>query len=398
MACLFLPLLLSAQLSFSVIRPSSVVHRHSFDGTGPDYNNSYHRIFNYSGSNPLQINGYTDRDVYIDSNGEPSIYETEYDFQGYAEYHSDYVLFRLPSPRDSNFGYRELKINSLGYVQEDSYFTSGPNPSLHHRNYYVYNADHRLSMKIVRNGNSTQFQRQLFDLDTDGRRIGEIHSVSSDSLNWTDTLSRDYTYSGIEIILQKDFEKYSPYTPEDYTLSAGILVPPPYLCDNWRISSVTETLINGEPILKPYIYYSDTYLIYENKSYSIEIRGLLQDIGFYYMDEAVHAYFEWELQEVSNSDEHNPASSLALRAYPNPFNPETTISFSVPSASQVNLTIYNLKGQIVKQLINRQMPAGNHTVSWNGTDSNSRSVSSGLYFARIEQANIQRVIRMMLVK
>jgi hypothetical protein len=84
--------------------------------------------------------------------------------------------------------------------------------------------------------------------------------------------------------------------------------------------------------------------------------------------------------------------------YPNPFNPETTISFSVPTDGKVLVTIYNIKGQKIKQLLNETMLTGKHAVIWNGTDSNGKSVSSGLYFAKIKQGNTHRIHKMMLMK
>ena len=84
--------------------------------------------------------------------------------------------------------------------------------------------------------------------------------------------------------------------------------------------------------------------------------------------------------------------------YPNPFNPETTIRFSVPTDGKVQVTVYNIKGQKVKQLLNEQIAAGRHSVIWNGTDTNGRSVSSGLYFAKIEQGNTHRIHKMLLMK
>ena len=62
------------------------------------------------------------------------------------------------------------------------------------------------------------------------------------------------------------------------------------------------------------------------------------------------------------------------------------------------VTIYNIKGQRVKQLLNEQVVAGRYAVMWNGTDSHGRTVSSGLYFARIEQGNKHRIHKMMLMK
>ncbi|MCK4312665.1 MAG: T9SS type A sorting domain-containing protein [Candidatus Cloacimonetes bacterium] len=69
--------------------------------------------------------------------------------------------------------------------------------------------------------------------------------------------------------------------------------------------------------------------------------------------------------------------------YPNPFNPTTTISFSLKEADNVRIDIYNLKGEKVKTLIDNYMEAAYHTVEWNGKDNNDRSVASGIYLYRM---------------
>jgi len=69
--------------------------------------------------------------------------------------------------------------------------------------------------------------------------------------------------------------------------------------------------------------------------------------------------------------------------YPNPFNPTTTISFSIHVDSKVGLTIYNIKGQKVKQLVSDQLSAGEHSVVWDGKADNDKSVSSGIYFYKM---------------
>ncbi|MEA1973216.1 MAG: FlgD immunoglobulin-like domain containing protein, partial [Candidatus Cloacimonadota bacterium] len=66
--------------------------------------------------------------------------------------------------------------------------------------------------------------------------------------------------------------------------------------------------------------------------------------------------------------------------YPNPFNPITTIKYYLPKDDFVNISIYNIKGQKVKTLINENMRSGNHKVEWHGKDENGKSVSSGVYF------------------
>ncbi len=70
-------------------------------------------------------------------------------------------------------------------------------------------------------------------------------------------------------------------------------------------------------------------------------------------------------------------------AHPNPFNPMTTIEFSVARTQHVNLSIYNVLGQRIKTLVNDVTQVGVHPVMWNGTDSAGRGVSSGTYFVRM---------------
>ncbi len=69
-----------------------------------------------------------------------------------------------------------------------------------------------------------------------------------------------------------------------------------------------------------------------------------------------------------------------LTNYPNPFNPETNVVFNLMEESNVQLDIYNIKGQKVKQLVSDQLLAGEHSVVWDGDDKSGKSVSSGIYY------------------
>ena len=84
--------------------------------------------------------------------------------------------------------------------------------------------------------------------------------------------------------------------------------------------------------------------------------------------------------------------------FPNPFNPETNISFSIPSEQIVKLTIYNLKGQKVRELVNGQFVSGEHSVVWNGTDENGKKVGSGLYLYRLKTGDNEISKKMLLFK
>jgi predicted amidohydrolase len=79
-----------------------------------------------------------------------------------------------------------------------------------------------------------------------------------------------------------------------------------------------------------------------------------------------------------------PSESKMLQNYPNPFNPETNIQYMLKESSEVNLTVYTMSGQVVRELVNKHMPAGEHMVIWNGKNQYSQEVSSGIYVAKLD--------------
>jgi len=83
--------------------------------------------------------------------------------------------------------------------------------------------------------------------------------------------------------------------------------------------------------------------------------------------------------------------------YPNPFNPSTQIAFNLSRTAEVTLTIYNVKGQRVKTLLQETREPGRHTVQWNGLNDDNLSVTSGLYFYRLQTSAGDSVIRKMLL-
>jgi subtilisin family serine protease len=84
--------------------------------------------------------------------------------------------------------------------------------------------------------------------------------------------------------------------------------------------------------------------------------------------------------------------------YPNPFNPNTRVKFSLPELSNVNLTVFNILGQKVKTLVNKQLPAGSYTAAWDGTDSDGKALATGIYLYRLKADNYSASRKMLLVK
>jgi hypothetical protein len=94
----------------------------------------------------------------------------------------------------------------------------------------------------------------------------------------------------------------------------------------------------------------------------------------------------------------NPVATSLSAAYPNPFNPQTTLSFNLQEAGDVSLVIFNQRGQRVRSMVNGSLPAGKHQVVWNGTDDNGSAVSSGLYFFRMKTGKYSSTRKMVLMK
>ncbi len=105
-------------------------------------------------------------------------------------------------------------------------------------------------------------------------------------------------------------------------------------------------------------------------------------------------------------DRHNPADDESildtaltiLGNHPNPFNPETSLRFTLAEDSFVSLKIYNIKGQAISQLLSENLREGQHSVLWDGTDHQNKPVPSGVYFFSAETEGKRQLHRIMLLK
>ena len=92
-----------------------------------------------------------------------------------------------------------------------------------------------------------------------------------------------------------------------------------------------------------------------------------------------------------------PQGFALLQNYPNPFNPSTIIPYQLPAPAHVRLEVFNVLGQHVATLVDREQPAGRHTATWHGTDAAGRAVAAGLYLYRISGTGPSETRRMVLV-
>ncbi len=93
-----------------------------------------------------------------------------------------------------------------------------------------------------------------------------------------------------------------------------------------------------------------------------------------------------------------PSAFTLSQNYPNPFNPSTTIEFSLPTRSHVEVQVFNILGQRVKVLHEGELAAGTYTVTWVGRDESDRSVATGIYLYRIKTDDFVESKKMVLLK
>lgn len=161
-----------------------------------------------------------------------------------------------------------------------------------------------------------------------------------------------------------------------------------------------DTLILGQsidPCTDPYYYYYyDSYdECFDNTGIGDYAMGVY-DIQDFYQQIVIHLTM---MDAVELSDENNTPSDYKLYApYPNPFNPFTTIQYNLPEQAKVNISIYDMTGRLVKNLINGTQGAGLRSIQWNATDDNGLTAPAGVYLYRIEAGKFTDVKKMVLLK
>ena len=103
--------------------------------------------------------------------------------------------------------------------------------------------------------------------------------------------------------------------------------------------------------------------------------------------------------DIRGEDGLNAARSYSLgldQNYPNPLNPETSITFTIPQRSRVILKVFNVKGELVRTILEGDAEAGEHTIRWNGINEKGARVVTGIYFLRLE-TGIGTLTRKMVV-
>ena len=106
----------------------------------------------------------------------------------------------------------------------------------------------------------------------------------------------------------------------------------------------------------------------------------------------------YEAITLSNDKHLKPSNFYIHQNYPNPFNPTTTIKYQLPEISVVNISIYDMLGNLVKTLVNTSEPPGIKSIQWNATNNQGEPVSAGVYLYKIQTGDFVDTKKMILLK
>ena len=215
-------------------------------------------------------------------------------------------------------------------------------------------------------------------------------------------------------------------SPEPFTLIY------PTITDTFQVSTNTDETIlfywhpsedvDNEVIYKLTVtldYFGDVYIMeYEDitdsttaiSGYELAVLMTILNLPRWTLDYSIEASdeeytieseasrFVLENTSLSLSDDVIPLSFKLHQNHPNPFNPVTTLCYDLPEDALVNITIYDLMGRIVSNLLSSQQPAGYKSIQWNATNDTGLPVSAGIYLYMIQAGEFRQTNKMVLLK
>ena len=109
--------------------------------------------------------------------------------------------------------------------------------------------------------------------------------------------------------------------------------------------------------------------------------------------------YEWhQIDSVEQIEIDRTWHIADYQNYPNPFNPITSIRYDLSEDAFVNITVYDMLGNVIKTLVNGSRTAGSNTVEWDATNTKNKTVSAGLYVFAIQSGELKQTKKMLLVK
>jgi hypothetical protein len=239
-----------------------------------------------------------------------------------------------------------INYNNIGILCDNYSHATISENTIKHQNYAAIKCDHG-SCPVIERNTITNNGGGIFALNNANPDIGHASGGSSEGNNVIHTMSSHYVSNlsmGITIKAENNYWGVSRGTCEPKSTKIfGSVDTYPALCN--------APLLSNEPVV------------------------------------------------VVGAQEKLPEQWKLGQNYPNPFNPTTQLRYEVPTpGGQVRITIYNVQGQVVRRLVDREHTPGFYEQPWNGRNDSGLNVSSGIYFARMQAPKYVRTIKLMLMK
>ncbi|MDP8220717.1 MAG: carboxypeptidase regulatory-like domain-containing protein, partial [Candidatus Stygibacter frigidus] len=168
------------------------------------------------------------------------------------------------------------------------------------------------------------------------------------------------------------------------------------------------TASNGNPLQYCATNLTSFYHTYNSNSNSQGLADYTVNPGVYDLHISKNGYDDYDLEDVlitddfemdimldstDESDDEIISQTSLIGVYPNPFNPETTLSFNLQKAVHTTIEVYNLKGQKIESIVDKQLPAGSHSVTWDAAQQ-----PSGIYLIKFQADNVTQLSKAVLLK
>ena len=351
--------------------------------------------------------------------------EQHIDLYYYSEYESD------DWAQKARYDYTWNEANLAVTLQVDTLVTSWEPTYMYEYSYDDLGRNTQILLQDWDNGWVNDWRYDITYNDNDD--IAEYFYRQWNGSGWVDYLQILYTYSGTELVQEEriyftrqlDYRCDYSYDDQsrcieelwqanigsgwvndsratyDWNNEALAMETWDFWFGEWTHYSQTEYAYDDSDWLSTLVvsYWTDNdWLVTEMYTYTYDSMGYTRVYNYYAWiagddDWTPFWRYEYMWEQVNGVDENTPLMTASLQAWPNPFNPVTTVSFSLETAGHVDLAIYNIKGERVETLVSAPMSAGEHKIVWN-----AEGIASGVYFIRLRAAGETTTSKVMLLK
>ncbi|MCL2065179.1 MAG: T9SS type A sorting domain-containing protein [Candidatus Cloacimonetes bacterium] len=358
---------------------SQIILNHGFkpgEYTVKDFEIVDNQAFVLSGLNQSQ----TYFDVY-DLDFLERIFRVQLPFAGfYIKIIGDFIYIQEYFNRHHIYQYLDNDLSFIGVINGIISNITGYEPD----DYFVVSTNNRTEFRDKKNPLNTLFSRPLLQNNINEmtivaeNTIGIFHGSEGNQLSF---YRHEYDFSYFDRTYQSNASSFAIVFHNSFMGENGLLgsLSRLYQIDQGVPRQIWEfeelTVVTGM-----FVFPEKNKLIIRKWS------------GVYVYD------IDYTVSEYDPIDNISIARSELLGNYPNPFNPETNIRFSLLEAGDVVIDVYNIRGQRVRRLLDEYRDRGEHNVVWNGLDETGRELGSGVYFYRMNTNDFTETRRMLLLK